>query len=265
MLSKWIVYALVLFNLCGFYTEFFKTAIHRKISNVAFVFHIVLALFLTVFSIQIQIWMDSHIKKLDMINGFCQYVCSLIAHWTIIAESYIQRKNQQEFWQLLQNIDCHHAQHNQIKPNSYFFKLLEYFSFYFVLTIYFFDDIQNDGVFCAVNILLLLCQNRLFYYLFYMELINFELKFIVNEIRRTFEGLEEEGFCKNTNLKCFEQMRLKWLREYYQLIHALSGCVNSVFGWSNFATVVYTFVFLVTEINWTYKHFQTGDVDAHTG
>lgn len=106
---------------------------------------------------------------------------------------------------------------------------------------------------CSYIIIVLAYQTLSFYYLFYLEFIHHELCSIDFEIRQLLVDCNAKNWIKTKQfIKRFHCTRLKWIRGYYGLIYNLSETMNSVFGWSNVVTLLLSFEFVLTEINWFY-------------
>lgn len=98
--------------------------------------------------------------------------------------------------------------------------------------------------------LLSMYQHRIFYYLFYLDLLRNELKTIVNKVKKMVRSLKiPKIYRKKKTFKKFEQNRLKWIREYYKLIYEMNECLNSVLGWSNLVTILFSFALILTDLN----------------
>lgn len=52
--------------------------------------------------------------------------------------------------------------------------------------------------------------------------------------------------------------KLKWLRDYYQIVHEMTETLNQIFGWSHLHAVLFCFYYILTSINWAYLHFFDG-------
>lgn len=98
--------------------------------------------------------------------------------------------------------------------------------------------------------------NRIFYYLFYLELIKYELRMIENEIkevvrvyrnkRRRFANGKDVLFIK------FEKKRFKWIREYFQSTYDLCHSFNHFLQISNVAAIPLMFQLIITDVIWLY-------------
>lgn len=101
----------------------------------------------------------------------------------------------------------------------------------------------------AYLVLVAMYQYRVFYYLFYFELIHFELKSIRNEMQRFLvapQNIDRQSNDENLDIK------LKRISQKYQLIYELNECTNHVFEWSQIPTVMYCFYLLLSGANWAY-------------
>lgn len=254
MFSKPISCILMYFNVCGFYPEISTTAMYRNISNLSAFLHMILATYLLFYSVEVKNWIDDLTgSELDMINQMLQYLCAIITCWVIILESSAHRQNQLKFWQIFRHMNMHYSQRDRRLMSGFLVKFFEFFSFYFFSSIYKYIENTLDDVMIAYDIVTVLCINRTFYHLFYLELICFELEIIkskANEMLDSRRDSFDEKF-SSKNIKCPKNIRLKWFREYHQLVYELHACFNSNFGCSNVATILYGCNTLLTDTNFT--------------
>lgn len=262
MFSKWIIVLLKYFDFWGHYTEFSvsKGKYHRSVF-IIFVLRIFSALSLTLL---IAEFLVLPVPLLTTVNCWFQFFCVSMVYWTTIIESYSQRNAQRKFWEILRRISEKYYEHSSLTLASYLSKFLEFsivftaaqliLNGYFILT--------NGSLPCylfAHSILIRMCQDRMLYYLFYLELLNFELHVIDEGAKQI--ALITRNNCFSTPEKLnfsFEKIqrnRFKCMRNYYCLISELNTCINSVFGWSYFATVMCCFYIVLTEFNCAYTKF----------
>lgn len=92
---------------------------------------------------------------------------------------------------------------------------------------------------------------RVFYYIFYVQLIRHELSLIVDMTKETMDIAcdETKQTPKIDRIVC---NRIKLIRNKFDLVYEMSDHINEVFGWSHFANVLYCFLLLVTDLNWFY-------------
>lgn len=196
--------------------------------------------------------MNKFFSKLDMANQLTQYAFDLVAYLTIVIDSFQQRKIVQRFWIIYGRILRQNTfLQYQIQLN-YIFKFFEYFivfnvSFFYVLAQVFQNfgsfKVEKYPIFWAYLLQIEICNIRLFYYLFFLELNRIDLKTIEHKLKENHESFEVQ-----MNIDTI----LKWTQEYYQQIHDMSECVNSTFGWSNLMTIESIFLFVLTELNYSY-------------
>lgn len=104
-------------------------------------------------------------------------------------------------------------------------------------------------------LLMFVHQHRQFYCLFFLDVIEHELKEIKNEINRMIHSFESSRGDKLelTMFKKYEIIRLEWIREFYELVHQMCECLNkSVLGWPNVIVVLFSFGILLSDLNWMY-------------
>lgn len=182
---------------------------------------------------------------------------ALVTYWTIIIESYAQRKIQEQFWHIFKQIDTRFHRHKNLLMKSYFLKFFEFLVVFSIIQValdnYF--TMFHNHIVCylfAYVVLVKMYQFRVFYYLFYIEIINSELKVIEKGIK--FISKISRSYCPWLSSDKYPVNSVKCLREYFRLIYELSVCINSVFGLSQFATILCCFYFVLTDLNWAYSY-----------
>lgn len=268
MFPKWFVCVMTFFMVCGFCSEISSSSssMNRKTSVVFSVLHIILAAYLTYYLVDIKLLMDKNGTQLEMINGMFQYSCALMSHWVVILESYFQRKNQRFFFQLLECIDQHQETNAKKMLRNYRIKFLEYFVFYLYLVINLFEQISNSGAVFAMTLLSALCQARMFYYLFYLETINFELKMIKNKFIKMIKTIKfRKNLCEKRLNDQAAYKTLIRVRKTYQHVYEIIECITKSFGWSNIASIFNVFLQLMTDLNWMCQNIYEGDTNFQVG
>lgn len=253
MFSMWIELLFTFFDFFGFHTE--TCGSNRKRSLKKFIIHIIWACTFTVFIISYS--MQSIVLTEAFAysaNYIVQNINGMFTYWAIIVESYIQRKNQRIFWRVYRKID-YYRKVDRTFLRKYLMKFTQFFVFVTIIQIYFvlhFLSVNGYnfiffriGYFCFVA----MYQCRAFYYLFFLELIKYELKRITSESKKMSiwsiniqNGYRIEKSMKN---------HIKHINQYYRLIYALSECINNIFGLSNLATILYCFHMPLTDFNWS--------------
>lgn len=265
MLTKWDIFLLKCFDICGFFPEIHTFSAFRSIYK--YLLHILWAIMLTVF-------ITTYLKQPEVVddvlpytvNVFIQYTCGIFTYWVIIIESYTKCKTQRQFWQIYECMNHRRRAHTRPSFLSvYSLKLMEflivvvpvqvYFLIYFMIIVgnYFFFRLAYIYS-VTVN------QCRVFYYLFYLNLVKCELDSMKNDLQdmielintpiiQTVESIDQtiDFVGANTNV---HSNRLHEIYGYYQQIHQLSDCINHIFEWSHFLTVLFCFQLLLSDGNW---------------
>lgn len=257
MFSKWIVFTLKIFKALGFQTVLPGTSKQQKFSpHLIFIVHISLATFATLYSKEVEYFFHTINTRMETINGMLQYYFTVATYCIAIIESYVQRKHQQRFWQVFDqiNIFLENAQYKHVTLRRYLMKYFELLVFFAAFISYHCARelmCLPNAVYCSLG---MLCRNKVFHLLFYIELIKFELKILENEVKQIFK-INDNKDCiiilnRNANIKELDRKRFVWLQENYQILNELSEFINSQCGWSTLATVVYSFCLLLSDINW---------------
>lgn len=258
--------ALNFFDVCGFNTGVSDIFFHRKLKKVIIGVHILLALILTVFQFHLLVRYYSSLTMIEAISESLQYSTALFTFWMIIFDSICHRGAHKLFWQNLEQIDVCFCQQKNLKMQNYYMKFLEFFcatSFALLIRIES-DTILHYSTFVAYILLYEICQLRVFYYLFCLEFVNFQLRTIENEVKTmqnalNFTSKQSTSYLlrisETSIFYSFESQRLKWIREYFFRIYEMINLLNETFGWSQVAAISFCFHLLLTEITWVYIHY----------
>lgn len=259
MYPRWIVLLLSYYDFWGFRSEFNTSGFYNKIVRIISVLHLFLVTTATLFFIQYFLNFDA--DTLGIANDIIKYFGALCVYWTIFIETNSKFVSMKRFWHIFQLIDYQHFNHQYFKRRFFLFKTISFFLAAFILHILYlerailFAGTKYISFWFFNGILMMIYQHRAFYYLFYLDLVEYELNIIKNDIMdivKTIEKIKIEMhiFDKRKSIsKLFEQKRLKWIRNYYMLVYDMSECLNAVFGWSNMTTVLYSFLLILTDLN----------------
>lgn len=266
MFSKWIYSLLKFFDICGFFTEIQQSQNSSKRfgSIKVFILHIFWALgaliIVITFSIKTRVLGDVLPYK---VNTTLQNTCGVLIYCVIIIESFFQRKIQQKFWNIYKYIhtDQQQQQHNKFSHRTlhlkvYLIKLLSYFSASIPVDVYlmcyFFNFVESHFFYSlAYMFFVVIYQTRIFYYVFYLELIKYELKAIKNPLK----SVALVNDLKGNLIRLDAPSQMKTIYKHYSQICELNDCINQIFGLSNFVTILYCFELALTDANWAYTSF----------
>lgn len=269
MLSKQIVRILNFFDIFGYYTESSALTKYRKIQLLVFTIQILLATIFTLYQFRLAMELYKLVGPLQTVNEMLQYTIGLCTYWLIIFDSVVYRRKHQNFWKILERIDNDFCKQFMCF-RGYLCKFLGYFLV--SITLYALTYILHaiapiDGVFIYFA-LIIICQLRVFYYVFCLEIVNWQFQMIQHELiimkqRSLNIAFVDVGGASNSILQSrtheandfFDLKCLKWVNEYYGCIIEMTELLNTIFGWSQFASVLFGFYSLLTDLNWCYVSF----------
>lgn len=260
MHPKWLNNLFVFFDLYGFSTEFRETPKQRKFHSVILISHIILA---SVATSRIVLYLLRPVDdQLGTINDIFKFSALVLVYWLSLFEFYLQRKNQKQFWQYVSEIDRKFCCHQHFKLASYQIKMKVYFILSTLAYFLYLERlVENTGstflyFWMSYVFMCSVFQVRSFYYLFFLNFIKHELKTIELEVDAVLKDFKSEQLQKiqkrHVFMIEFRQRRLKWIRQYYEIIYQMCRIVNNVFGWSNIVAVIFHFHLILTDINWFY-------------
>lgn len=255
MLLKRIKSVLIFFDISGYNTGASKLSNHRKYSYIINFVHISLAMFFTLFKGYVVFQLKRSIRLIELINQMLQYSTALFTYWFVILDSLLLWREHRHFWSVLDMIDKQLFSQNKFSFRSYAIKCgiflsVALSSLMVVLSSHSHSqEVSLDLVFFVIYFLVKICQVRLIYYLFCLEMIKYQLYAIENELNQ-----------KKKLDKIFQRkidcVQLKWLRVYFYCIYKLTNLLNDIFGCSHVAAISLIFYIALTECNWLCSHFQ---------
>lgn len=247
MSFKRIAFILNIFDAIGYNTG------SSKLSKIRFagVLIILIQISLSILFILCQIYVTSlcmaELRPIEYINEILQYFVTLCTYLFIVMDSFCQRQKHRKFWKTIQQIDEHLTHENTIKFKCYIFKCTTFYGYaclYIVIGAFVRDD-KFDGSLFIYYLIIKLCQTRVFYYVFCVEVLTSQFEMISNRLKL---------INNSSNDKVYAQ-QLSSARWHYEHIFELSTLLNDVFGWSQVALVSFSFYFLLAELNWICVHF----------
>lgn len=236
-------------------TEFHRTRVYHFLINFVLFFHVTFGI-----CIGIVLTKSLTIRSKDILgvtNDTIKFGGLQIIYWLSIFAAFSNRAHQRNFWKLFDKIDRKYCSHRQFCLKN-FFIIIAFYAFYYVFMEVIYIIISQKlsenyrtfwyyyGFICKIY------QNRSFYYYFYLKLIQHELKQIEREIKMLIDDFQ--NYEQNTNkiFKKFAIERLKWIRNYYALIHELCNIMNRLNGIFHAFYFPFLFLLTTTEINWIY-------------
>lgn len=178
---------------------------------------------------------------IEMINSTFQHTSALYFYLLIVMDSILYKQDHWIFWKTLQKITGFYLHRRNYTFGHLILKLMVHLftaSCCFCVFALFMKQLYE---YTYVYLLLMkMCQIRIFYYIFCVEILYDQMQSISNELRK---NKKDKTFWLQSN-------GLRKIRINYSHIHGMTNCLTQVFGLSQVAAISYSFYMLLTDINW---------------
>lgn len=234
MLPNRIVRFLNFFDAFGFNSGASKLSNHRTVIGLIQILHVVIVVLLTFFQFRLIFFILTPFGIADVMNETVQYSALLYTYWLIIVDSLLQHRSHMRFWAIVEEINRNFC--GQLKCyRNYTIKLIEFHTLlaFVSLITWSSNDWTMFDAGLAYSVLIKIVHIRMFYYIFCLDTVNFQLEMIECGVK---------------------SQRLKRTREYIYNTHEMVDILNEIFGWSQVAAIPCCFYLLTTDINWVYAH-----------
>lgn len=250
MFPRWLNRLMWYFDLSGLSSEFHTTSTYQKVIRFAITFQFLLGIIVTALLI---VYLRRPINDpLGTLNDVIKHGGNTVVYWLALIELSTKQSIRRRFWKIFNKIDSQFCCHRDFILRNYLIKFyLCMFAFLIAFIFYLNGIVSHTGTrilyfWFTHFILSILFLNRVFYYLFYMELIKYELCNIERETKEMAKS--KKKFFMND----FEKKRFLWIREYFQSVYQMCNYLNKFLTYSNAATIIFSFQFIVTDILWIY-------------
>lgn len=241
MLPILIKLLLYLIDLVGFFNESAPQTILHKFryacASVSFLF------FLS--TINYYNW-TSTIDLAEQINNYIQVYGGLFTYFLAVIDVITFRRQHRIFWIQFQKSHTLFGQHQTYyKWNQIIFKFIVLFVLYCVNLYLTLTEIPSEYMIetFVVIIVIRVCHIRIIQYLIYVEIIRTNIK----EMQlKAIEATILLGVVKEL---------LKEVRAIHQMTIIMVDCLHTIFGYSQFAVVLFCFFQVLTDLNSLYLGF----------
>lgn len=248
------------FDLWGLPTEFHTSSNAHKVIRLATAFQYLLGISVTVL---VTIYLQRPINDpLGTLNDVIKHGGNVVVYWLALIELSTKQPIRQKFWQTLHKVDRSYCCHRDFSLRNYIMRFNYCFLLYTIsFLIYLQGLVSQTGThflyfWFAHFILSILYLNRVFFYLFYLELIRYELRNVECEVKKLAQMYRKKSSLTGTKYSNFsqdiERMRFVRIREYFQSICKLCNCLNKFLTYSNAAMILFSFQFIITDALWVY-------------
>lgn len=261
MLPNQIVNFLTFFDAYCYNSGSSKLSKNIKVVHSVYFIHVLMVIFLTIFGIHLILEYYPLLGLTEAFTELLQYSTPLCTYWLILVDSIVYQKSHQDFWYILLRI--HKQFYGQFDCNfyGYFIKIVEFFTVTISISVLYavLNPVVDSNINIMYSILIKICQIRIFYYLFCLEIVQYQLKAIENEMKflQNIQSRRCHLPCSSKSPKfvCFAIQRLKWFREYFSSIHKMVDILSKVFVCSHMVAILFCFYMPLTDFNWFYIHF----------
>lgn len=251
MLPNRVKYLLTFFDAFGYNSGSSKLSSCRLSTNLINFSHFLLATFLTWFTVYWNAQLP-FAQFIELLNHSLSYLSSICMYWLTIWDSFHHWREHHRFWAIFLEInESFQPQHN-FTCRPFIFKLFSVISTTFITVLIHFivaDSLETSRVIVTYTILVKLCQLRVFYFVFCLEVINFQLKSIEIVLKQMNEPINVQSNGSGTT------KRFKWIQGYYYSVCEMATIMNDIFDWSQIAAVIFCFTTFITNLNWICVHF----------
>lgn len=250
------------FDVCGFNTQSTSLSNHQNVAHHIRCVHVSTALALTICEFLFFYRFHHFTELIEIVNEFIEYSGSICTYWLIIFDSANQCQAHQRFWAIVRQLTPTFSQ--PIVPRSYFVKIIELFFgkifFDLIWVIYYgfggFEGLAALMFYTAYTIPIVICRIRLFYYIFCLEIVLYEIKAMQQEIKCMRRRMDSGNTCWKHTSNSFQPQRIKWMHKKYYDVHDMITLLNQIFGWSQVSAVLFCFFAFFTDLNYLYIHFR---------
>lgn len=253
MFPRRVKYMLTVFDAFGYNSGSSPLSSHRRTANLICIVHILLALCFTCFTFYLKMQLSSFQRLVELLNHLLQYSSTIYMYWFTIFDSFRRWREHQRFWAIFQKINDNFQSQRDF---TYRTLILKFLLIVLTTTASLLISQLTAKIHISMNVILVinltlikLCQIRIFYYLFCLEAINFQLKSIEIALREMCEGV---NFTSHSN----DVHRFKWMQQYYHCVYEMAHLSNDIFNWSQVAAVSFCFYAILTDLNWFSVNFR---------
>lgn len=249
MLPDQILCLLSFFDAFGCNSGTSKLFHHKNIATYINFIQIGLIPVFAYFQVKILIQMASQYEWIEFFNQALQFSATVYAYSVIVIDSILQKRNHRQFWKIIQIIDSGFTCPKNYSYRHFSIKMITYFagSFTCFMTNLTLLGFLDNLVYFEYYFLIKICQVKVFYFIFCVEVLRRQLKIVEMEMEKIVKGLN------NSTQVC----QLGMIRRYYHHIYGMSTYLNKVFGRSLLATIPFCFFVVLTNLNYYYGNYGT--------
>lgn len=206
---------------------------------------------------------------IDKVNEMIALSVPLYAWWLVIIDSFLQQHSHKQFWTIIQQINDRYCDQSKYNYRPYLLKFIEFFIVTSLFAIFVLastalqsSEMFLDLLFAFAHVLLIkVLHMRIFYYLFCLDLVNFQLKVIDCEMT-SIKNCDLNKMNNYGTENMGQISKMSFLSSKSKRFHEYSGCtfelvnhLNEIFGWSQVIAIPSCFYLLLTDLNWMFSFY----------
>lgn len=182
-----------------------------------------------------------------LINSALVLISAISAYWFTVFDSILYKQEHRLFWRFFKRNNEFPTMLCGLNTLCFKLKLAMYIctTISCVLLYIITSDVQIGLDMFFHSILIKICEIRIFYYIFCLDVLYDQLKIIVHKLKTT---KTKSNFCIETN-------GFKWIRLHYNCIYQMVNLLNDVFGLSQVTGIAYCFYIILTNINYLLVYY----------
>lgn len=246
MLPKEIQWYLIFYDVFGFNSGTSKLSQSRGIVYCIEFIHILSAIFFTLTKFKFLFELYQLNGTISTVNESLQYSATLYTYWLIIMDSICCQSSHKRFWKLIQQIDEKFCSQSHLRFRTYLAKMIAFFLVNISVSANGTTRLLRHNIVYSYTLWAKICFLRMFYYIFCLKIVHFQLKNIDKELDKLI--LRKLNVAEHNR-------RLKWTRQYISIIDEMTNHLNKIFGWSNAAVIFCCFYYILTCLNWIFINY----------
>lgn len=248
MLPNQIRYILNFADVFGYNSGISKLSRNQRNAQLIYFVHVAMAIFYAYYLTIYTINYPSELPPIEMVNTALQYFSAFFAYLFVVFDSVFYGCQHRSFWQHFGRVNKLHADFYEYSSFCLILKFTIYVAVRFVCLLAFVienDNISDLAIFLfLITLLVKICEMRVFYYIFCVDVLHSRLKAIDNELK----SIERKNSVR------ISSSEIKRIRTRYNSIFEMSNLLNEVFGLSQVTAISYCFYIVLTEINYLLAH-----------
>lgn len=252
MLPNKVSCFLTFFDIFGYSSGASNLSKSSKIGCSILLVHIFLLTLCATYKSQLLFYFIVAFRPIEVVNGIFEYSCALYTYFFIVMDSLFYRNEHKLFWRIVGELSESHVHYQNQNYRSLTTKIvLHWCTSITWITLSCLTTSRNLQMYTMLFFfvfLIIMCEMRIFYFIFCIDVMCNQLKGINEKIK---------SYSTETTIK------LKKFKEYricYNSVYEMKNYLNKIFNLSQLVIISFCFYILLTDFNWVYSHYKEFDM-----